>query len=147
MLTKEEIRKAVDDVLGNTKDPLRLTKDYLKQVDEEKKRIDRLKKKLLESRKESKESDADMHEVVDNWRRLLKLAREDYCRAVERETAVINTLQDERQKKVLKLRYVDCVSDWKRIAKVIGTSQAKAHEIHTAGLYEVKKVVDKIRYQ
>ena len=46
MLNPREVQDAIDDVLGNKKDPLRLTRDFLKQVGDHTDRVHRLEKKL-----------------------------------------------------------------------------------------------------
>ena len=147
MLDQKEVQAVIDDVLGNKKDPLRRIRDYLKQPEEEKKRVQRLEKKLAEL-ETAKEECGDnwvlatsLLEKIEEAQRLTDQAKKECTAAVNETTDVISRVEDETQRKILMLRYIDLITDWQKIADETGISKAAARRMHTAALPDVKEIM------
>ena len=150
MLNPREVQDAIDDVLGNKKDPLRLTRDFLKQVGDHTDRVHRLEKKLDALKWEKDRcggnwaSALSVLEKIEETERLVQRAKELYAATVNEVTDAIGRLIDENQRKVLTLRYVECISDWEEVAEKTEKPKAAVRRIHTAALKEMQQVLAKI---
>ena len=150
MLDPKEVQAVIDEVVGNTKDPLRLTRDFLKQVDEEQKRVKRLEKKLadLEAEKEKCSGNwaaaVSVLEKIEEAQRLSDQAKREYAAAIRETEDVIRRISDEGQRKILSMRYIEGISDWQAIADEVQMSKAAARRTHTAALTVVKGIVARI---
>lgn len=150
MLDPKEVQAVIDDVVGNTKDPLRLTRDFLKQVEEEHKRVQRLEKKLasLEAEKEKCGGNwaaaASVLERIEEAQRLTDQAKREYAAVVQETEDVISRISDEVQRKILSMRYIELISDWQAIADEVKLSKAAVRRMHTAALPLVKEIIAQI---
>ena len=95
MLNPREVQDAIDDVLGNKKDPLRLTRDFLKQVGDHTDRVHRLEKKLDALKWEKDRcggnwaSALSVLEKIEETERLVQIAKELYAATVNEVTDAI----------------------------------------------------------
>lgn len=150
MLNPREVQDAIDDVLGKTKDPMRLIRDFLKQVDDYANRVKRLENKLTAQIREKEQCGGNWAEAISILEKieetecLVSRAKEQYEATVDETKDVIGRLDDDEQKAVLTMRYVGCVSDWGKIAEVVGKPKSEIRRIHTAALPEVKRILEQI---
>ncbi len=150
MLNPREVQDVIDGVLGNKKDPLRLTRDFLKQVGDHTDRVHRLEKKLEALIWEKDRCGGNwasaylVLERIEEAERLVQRAKELLTATVNEVKEAIDRLEDEEQKTVLTLRYVDLISDWDEIAEKVEKPKAAVRRIHTAALKELKPVLEKI---
>ena len=150
MLDPKEVRAVIDDVVGNTKDPLRLTRDFLKQVEEEHKRVRQLEKKLagLEAEKEKYGGNwaaaVSVLEQIEEAQSLTDQAKRKYAAVVRETEDVISRIGDEGQRRILSMRYIELISDWQSIADEVKLSKAAARRMHTAALPVVKEIIEQI---
>lgn len=150
MLDPRMVEDVIDDVLGNKKDPYRLTKDFLKQVEEAEKRINRLEKNLAAMIHEKDNCGSlwtaalVVLEQIEELERLVDRAKIIRTATVSEVGAVIDKVEDEEQRMVLRFRYIDLITDWKEIGLRAGISRAAAQRKHKEALPEVKKILDDI---
>lgn len=150
MLDPRMVEDVIDDVLGNKKDPYRLTRDFLKQVEEAEKRINRLEKDLA-TKVHEKDSSGSLWtaalvflEQIEELERLVNRAKTVKTATVSEVAAVIDKVEDEKQRTVLRYRYIDLITDWKEIAEKADISRVAAQRKHKEALPEVQKILDDI---
>lgn len=150
MLNPREVQDAIDDVLGNKKDPLRMTRDFLKRVEDYTDRVHRLEKKLETQIWEKDRcggnwvSTIKALEKIEETERLVQRAKELLSATVTKVSDAIGRLGNNNQQNILMLRYVDCVSDWDEIAGKTEKPKAAVRRIHTVALNEMQKVLAEI---
>lgn len=150
MLNPREVQDAIDDVLGNKKDPLRMTRDFLKRVEDYTDRVHRLEKKLEAQICEKDRCGGNWVSVIktlekiEETEQLVQRAKELLSTTVTKVSDAIGRLGNNDQWNILMLRYVDCVSDWDEIAEKIGKPKATVRRIHTAALNEMQNVLAEI---
>ncbi len=150
MLNPREVQDVIDDVLGNKKDPMRMPRDFLKQVEDYTDRVHRLEKKLEAQIWEKDRcggngvSTIKALEKIEETERLVQRAKELLCATVTKVSDAIGRLENNDQRNILMLRYVDCISDWNEITDKTGKSKAAVRRIHTAALNEMQKVLAEI---
>ena len=150
MLDPRMVEDVIDDVLGNKKDPYRLTRDFLKQVEEAEKRINRLEKKLATKIHEKDNCGSlwtaalTVLEQIEELERLVERAKAAKTATVSEVGAVIDKVEDEKQRMVLRYRYIDLITDWKEIGLRSDISRAAAQRKHKEALPEVQKILNDI---
>ena len=150
MLDPRIVEDAIDDVLGNKKDPLRLTRDFLKQVEEADKCVNRLEKNLADKIHEKDTCGSlwvaalSILEEIEELERLVERAKTIRTATVNEVSHVIEKVQDEKQRTVLRYRYIDLITDWKEIAGKAGISGAEAKRTHKDALPALQMILDEI---
>ena len=84
-------------------------------------------------------------EQIEELERLVDMAKISRTAIVSEVGAVIEKIENEKQRTVLRYRYIDLITDWKEIGLRASISRTEAQRKHKEALPEVKKILDDIK--